>query len=392
MSLNKAKQLKKRLKKIFGFIHLWVGLVSGLIIFVSMAGAAIFVWQEELTNWYYSGIIYHQQEEGEVLPISELHQLVCDAYPGKEFNFLFVENDAQRNHAWRSYQGATTPGWTWPSGIGHYLLVFINPHTGEVTGHIDKRKDWITLSRFLHQTLLLEYELGTSIISIAGLVMILMAISGLVLWWPKKRRSLRRRLTVKWTASFKRINWDLHAAGGFYTYLLILFFATTGLVWSFTWWRDGIAKLMGDNPKALFSFKEPPEIDSLTYLDGMEITFQDALQKRADWTKITLGLPAAQSTRGRMMVGINYDSRESWWATSDYYHYHPATGKQYESFTHEEKLLSEKWRHSNYAMHVGSIYGLPTKVIAFLSVLFFAFLPISGFLIWWGRKRRRVIR
>ncbi|MEM8567290.1 MAG: PepSY-associated TM helix domain-containing protein [Bacteroidota bacterium] len=381
--------MKKRFKKIVGLLHLWIGLSSGSIICTSMFGASIFVWQEELTNWYYADIIYSQKIGKDVLPISELHRRVTNAYPGKEFNFLFVEDDPYRNYAWRSYKGSEDPGWTWPSGISHYVMVFINPYSGEITGHIDKRTDWITLSRFLHQTLLLEYELGTSIIGVAGLIMILMAVSGLLLWWPKTIRSLKRRLKVKWTATFKRVNWDLHAAGGFYTYLFILFFAATGLVWSYSWWGDGIVKLMGDDPDQIFSFKELPKIDSLDYLSGMDIAYEDVLSRRTDWKKINIGIPLPNQGKGRILAGIAYESADSWWSTSDYYHYHPKTGKQYESFRHDEKLLSEKWRHSNYEMHVGSIYGLPTKIIAFICALFCAFLPISGFLIWWERRKKK---
>ncbi len=224
------------LKKAIGKIHLWLGLGSGMVIMLSMIGASIFVWQEELTDWYYADIIFNEEyPDQKILPQSMLHARVSAAYPGKEFNFLLIENDPNRNVAWRSYKAAEKPGLTWPSGIDHYLIVYINPYTGDIPGHIDLRKDWINLSRFLHQTLLLEYELGTSIIGVAALVMLIMAISGLVIWWPKNRRTLRRRLKIKWRAKFKRVNWDLHSVGGVYTYLFILFFAATGLTWSYTW-------------------------------------------------------------------------------------------------------------------------------------------------------------
>ncbi|MEM0941453.1 MAG: PepSY-associated TM helix domain-containing protein [Bacteroidota bacterium] len=379
-------------KKTIAWLHLWVGLLSGLIILISMLGAAIFVWQAELTNWYYSDIIYNRDAGKRILPVSELHQNVSSAYPGKEFNFLLVENDPDRNYAWRSYKKAEEPGWTWPSGIEHYLTVFVNPYTGEVTGHIDKRTDWITLSRFLHQTLLLEYELGTKIIGFAGLIMIVLAISGLVIWWPKTLRSLKQRLKIKWKAAFKRVNWDLHAVGGVYTYLFILFFATTGLVWSYSWWKNGIVRLLGDDPKEIFVFPEPPKIDESNYLDGMDIAYLDALTKNREWTKIYFSVPKATMDKGRISTGIYYNRKDSWWNTNDYYYYDPKTGEQYDTFTHDEKLLSEKWRHSNYDMHVGSIYGLPTKIIAFICALFFAFLPISGFLIWWDKQKKKKIR
>ena len=79
----------------------------------------------------------------------------------------------------------------------------------------------------------------------------------------------------------------------------------------------------------------------------------------------------------------------SGWDEWDQYTYNSKSGEMYHAFTQSKKRLGEKWRTSNYAMHTGSIYGLPTKILASLISLFCAFLPISGFLIWWGRKRKK---
>ncbi|MEM7109123.1 MAG: PepSY-associated TM helix domain-containing protein [Bacteroidota bacterium] len=379
----------RKAKKIVGYVHLWLGLLSGAVIFLSMIGAAIFVWEEELTDWYYADLIFnHQKEPIGTLPVSELHSAVTTAYPGKEFTFLEVTSDTHRNYAWMSYQPAEHPGWTWPSGVEHYLLVHVNPYTGEVVGAIDYKKDWIMLSRFLHQTLLLRYEVGTEIIGAAGLIMVIMALSGLVLWWPKTFRSLKRRVKVKWQGTFKRINWDAHAAGGFYTYLFLIFFAATGLVWSYTWWGDAIHRLLGDDPKAIFSFPEPPKINAHNYLDGMDLAFDDAVSKRPNWQTIYFSVPKASSVKGSITAGIYFKDKDIWWVPSDHYYYDPKTGEIYHTLLHEEKLTGEKWRYSNYEMHVGSIYGTPTKVIAFACAVFFGFLPISGFLIWWGRRKK----
>ncbi|MDJ1486156.1 PepSY domain-containing protein [Cytophagaceae bacterium YF14B1] len=54
----------------------------------------------------------------------------------------------------------------------------------------------------------------------------------------------------------------------------------------------------------------------------------------------------------------------------------------------EDKTLGAKWRNSNYAIHTGSIYGLPTKLLATLAALFLASLPVTGFLIWKGRNKK----
>ena len=43
----------------------------------------------------------------------------------------------------------------------------------------------------------------------------------------------------------------------------------------------------------------------------------------------------------------------------------------------------------NYDIHVGAILGLPGKIIAFLVALISASLPITGFLIWWNKRKKK---
>jgi uncharacterized iron-regulated membrane protein len=52
----------------------------------------------------------------------------------------------------------------------------------------------------------------------------------------------------------------------------------------------------------------------------------------------------------------------------------------------------EKAAAVNYDLHVGSILGLPGKILAFFASLIAASLPLSGFYIWWGRKNKTTIK
>ncbi|MBE7177392.1 MAG: PepSY domain-containing protein [Mucilaginibacter polytrichastri] len=47
-----------------------------------------------------------------------------------------------------------------------------------------------------------------------------------------------------------------------------------------------------------------------------------------------------------------------------------------------------KWRNSNYGIHVGKIYGLPTHILAFFASLICASLPVTGFTIWRGKRKK----
>ena len=41
----------------------------------------------------------------------------------------------------------------------------------------------------------------------------------------------------------------------------------------------------------------------------------------------------------------------------------------------------------NYDIHVGAIGGLTGKIIAFIVSLICASLPVTGFLVWWMKRR-----
>jgi len=67
------------------------------------------------------------------------------------------------------------------------------------------------------------------------------------------------------------------------------------------------------------------------------------------------------------------------------------TAKPLRTIRYEDKNNGEKFRFINYDLHVGSILGFPGKVLAFFASLIAASLPITGFLIWWGRNNKKKV-
>lgn len=56
---------------------------------------------------------------------------------------------------------------------------------------------------------------------------------------------------------------------------------------------------------------------------------------------------------------------------------------------YEDASAADKLRRMNYDLHVGAIFGIPSKIIAFLASLISATLPITGFIIWYGKKFKK---
>ena len=66
------------------------------------------------------------------------------------------------------------------------------------------------------------------------------------------------------------------------------------------------------------------------------------------------------------------------------------TGKMFDKLEQQNKPLALKWRNSNKDIHTGRIYGWPTQIFAFFASLACASLPITGFLIWWGKRNKMI--
>ena len=92
--------------------------------------------------------------------------------------------------------------------------------------------------------------LGKLVVGISTLSMVVLLISGVVLWWPKGVKMLRHRLLVAMRKGWHRFWYDLHVSAGFWVTIVLLLMALTGLVWSFAWYREGFYAIFGSGAKA----------------------------------------------------------------------------------------------------------------------------------------------
>ena len=65
------------------------------------------------------------------------------------------------------------------------------------------------------------------------------------------------------------------------------------------------------------------------------------------------------------------------------------SGKVLGKFAFEERSLGAKVRSAFKPVHTGSIWGTPTKIIAFIACLFGVSFPITGTIMWMNRTRKK---
>lgn len=383
-AMNKKK---KKPKYFVGKIHLWLGLSSGLVVFIVALTGCIFVFQKEISDLCYRRAFFVKPQHTAPLPVSRLCTLAQEALgPGQPLNNITTYRDPARAWEFMAYKMNDT-ALTYFGAVQYCRSVFVNPYTGAVTGFRNYRTDFFIIVKYLHWSLLLNTPYGQPVVGVATLIFVVMLLTGLALWWPKKWNKANRksRLQIKTDARIKRLVYDLHNVLGFYILLPILLVALTGLVWAFSWFRAVVYVAASGSAKppvaATVTSRPAPVSNSPADLAYNTMLLQYPAAER-------INISPAAGKEGTIYM-FAYSDKET------YYNYEAVQFDQYNGAVLHKERSKEKNRGErligmNYDIHVGAIGGIAGKIIAFLASLVTASLPVTGFCIWWGRGRRSV--
>jgi uncharacterized iron-regulated membrane protein len=200
-------------------IHLWTGIALGLyVVAISVSGSAI-VFRNELYKSLWPGpkIV---AITGPRLSKDELKQKVRQSWP--KYSVTYIWESKRKDEA--------TEVWIEKDGQAHPKTVgrLVNPFTGEDLG--PSRPYLIGVLAWMSDlhTNLLAGKTGREVNGLMSIVVVLMSVTGLLIWWPGKGR-LRRSLTIDFRANWKRLNWDLHSVVGVWMFAFVFIWGVTGV-------------------------------------------------------------------------------------------------------------------------------------------------------------------
>ncbi|UGU17234.1 PepSY domain-containing protein [Sinomicrobium kalidii] len=364
----------KKFKKITRKLHLWLGLASGLVVFVVALSGSILVFEKELDRFFRPGFHLVPEVSSEKVPVDILIGKAEEKHPGTSLHDLFVFDAPERSVRIRL-----------ADEHGEWTVVSADPYSGKILKDAPYKKRFFTIVMELHRFLLMG-ETGKTITGISCIIFVVLLSSGLILWWPLKRKHFKQRLNVKWDASFKRTNWDFHSVFGFYSSLILLLIALTGLVWSFDWYENIMYFLADGKPKPVHLVKNVSEEgpDNQDYFYESMLRETDSLFRyRGD---IRLIVPP-QKDRSILVLKENPEADIP--NVRDMVYFDRYSGKRLQTTLYKDLSTGDKIRRLVYPIHIGSIYGYPTRILAFVVCLFASTSPITGFLIWRGRKKKK---
>jgi uncharacterized iron-regulated membrane protein len=399
-----------KLRKLLNDVHLWIGLPSGIIVFIICLTGTIYVFNTEIRELS-SPELYKVEKafNAQRLSADELISTVSSETGGQVIS-IKIPADPTRSYVLTVSKleeptGNTAPSASEkPSTPSPRIQYWVNPYSGKILGSsADKNSvfDFMQLMFSLHRWLLLDRieepligelpnkKLGSYISGTATILFTLGVITGIIIWFPQKIRNWKQGLKIKWNANWKRVNHDIHNSLGFYSCIFLFMMGITGPQWSFEWYKTGLRKTLGTYQPADAPKPEMPKSDTSSINGTKSVSFTEyirSVDKVLDYTgDLTITMPADSSEA----VLVN-KTKTGFFApvAADKIYLDQYTSSLIKTEVFSEKPFNERISNSIKALHVGDVYGKFSKIIYFLACLIATSLPITGTLIWINKLKK----
>lgn len=399
--MRKKHHHKKKpslIKKWSAKLHLWLGLSVGLIVFIVSLSGTLYVFKDEIQHQLRKDAYDLNAEtiRQKPLPIEVLKDKVTfelnEKYPvtsveipldkTKSYEFWFYEKDKN--------------AWNYFDEVKINKLVYVNPYNGKILGIYNEKYDVFPILKSIHWSLLLKTDWGKYVVGIPVVLFIIMLITGIILWWPKNRKAAKGRYSFDWknVKTWKRKNYDLHNVLGFYVSFIALLLSLSGIYFSFPWVKN-VFNLALSGSSELPKEKEIKSQDSLSVKKPgiFDLTAQEARKKYPAYSSFRIPLNG-KTKKGKELknIPVTVYGEDGRFAIRSQLVFDKYSGKLLMNKPHDQLNNAEKYANANYDIHTGSYFGIFGKIIWFIAGLLCTSLPVTGFLIWLGKKKKKGIK
>jgi len=337
-------------------VHLYIGLVASIFLVSLSVSGAVIAFEDDL-NRALNPEMLKVQAGGQHMSWDAIRARVEQQEPGwKVVRYYFPQHpDESLYIRLRSVHAKQ---------IKH---MYVNQYTGAVLGDASVGNRFTLFMHALHVNLA-GGVVGGRIVVASTLALMLLAFSGIILWWPRKifRFALRSPLP--------RLNNDMHRSLGFWSSLAMLMFSITGLLLHYQS-AGKLLQIMNENAVVV---NLPGEGNSIVALVA-------AAEKAAPGAAvIRIMLPEKKDEEILVQARFPEDHTP---AGRTYMNLDPQTGAVR---TITSSRTSPRWLTALVVyvreFHTGTILGTPTRVLVALLSLLLSVLALTGPMIWVNKK------
>ncbi len=353
-------------------VHLWVGLFLAIYVILIGVSGSILVFRQEFQRWTglnpkFEPIVASGPDVGFAGAIAGVRQ----QFPKAKLSFIYPpRTDIPAYMALGSIQRSPR-------------VFYVHPYRGNVLLDEKPSPNWLSWVSQLHFFLLLGRDPGYWLNGIGSALLLLMTLTGLVIWW-QGIANWARGFVIDLRLNWKRVNWDLHNVAGFWTLTIVAFWAISGVY--FVWPEEFTNAVRRISPVSIASARGNRVNASENTTGEIRELPKMVLQAAAMLPGTHVGaisLPATTTAPLQMYMVKN--GRESL-SGADFIFFDSATSKYLETAMRSNpKSLGDWLIWSMGPVHFGTQWGMTVKILWFILGLVPALLAVTGIIMYWNR-------
>ena len=369
--------------------HFYAGLFTIPFVLILSITGAIYLFKPQIEAWIdrpYENLSLSSS----VRPVAEQVTATLAAFPDAKFGSFEVpprESDAGRVMVNRK---------------GESIRCYVNPATLEIMHEVATDKQLVNVVKRIHGELLLGQS-GSYIVELAACWTIVMILTGLYLWLPRKLTGLAGVLYPRLRSGGKRFWRDIHSVAGFWISAFALILIMSGLPWA-AFWGDyfkairswtGTAVVRQDWSVGNEAKKQSPAGDHQSHQRGSG-RWQKSSNSDFDVREIDQVIAAVRPLGLAHPVVISPPKKQNGeWSVKSMTGNRPqrisleVDGKNGEIVSQEtfgDRHLIDRIIGTGIALHEGQLFGWLNQAIGLTTVLGLMLLSFSGTVLWWRRR------
>ena len=368
---------KNRLYPVVWRWHFYAGLLIAPILWLITLTGALYVFSTELSEWRDQDMLYVTPET-ERLSYDQLREIASQSAISDDLEAVIVHTDPARSVAFVAHLEGEPNN----RADDQHQRIFLNPYNGTVLGSRILEDDFFATVLQLHRNLMLG-KTGRYLTELVTSWGLLLLATGVYLWWPRGKKNVgvfKPRIKGKFYAVLR----DWHAVSGFYLAPLIAIVALTGLLFTVVIGSsfNTTAKKMGHWPPKWFQTSKvsapTPDTKPLT-LDEMVPLFLKYSRSNEDAVAIRFAEKPDLAHKAFLMI----DDDKNQLRTVSVNQY---TGEEFNLIDPPDLPFLYRVRLWAVSIHMGKIFGMPTKILALIASLGLFGLSVTGLWMWWKRR------
>lgn len=392
-----------RLRKLVFDVHHYVGLIIGLfVLVVGVSGSAI-VFEPEMTRALNANLTRVTRSASRVSLQSIIDTLQREQ-PGIRLLRIYLPVSHVGLHATsqdEAYQILTIPqaNSSQANGARRIVYTYADPYTGRILGSRMRGNGLLGWLVDLHENLLTGAN-GRMVNGVVAILLLILSISGIIIWWPG-RRLWTKRIVITKKYGWKGLNWHLHNTVGFWASLLLAIISFGGIYFAFPQaTRDIVNRLTfsADQPRPPKTMAVPEMTSTGAPARTIDQLIDSAQGAIPGGQVTTIRFPttpgAAAEDAIRLDVNLPYDLSE---VGSSSVFLDPMNGKVLRIDRYDQMPLGTRIISACVGIHFGRFtddkrLAIPIKILWVLVGLAPGVLFISGVIMWRNRVVSRKLK